>query len=416
MQCKFCARGLSCQLCGKGPCIISQEIQRGNCGATAYEMVARNLLYRHVTIGTSANIFHCHQVARTLKAAGEFPGGEIKIRDSEMLRKYADIAGLDTNMGIEKLAVEFSSWVINDIHMPYYVPSMVVEAFAPTRRKELWKKLGLLPGGGYSEVAYAEAKCVTNFITEPVEFLLNSIRLGIANEYQGVYLHEIIHEILNGRAGFNSELVRTTLGGSIKPLLGHIVNGNIRGIVMLIGGVTEKYSRGESNLPRIVQGLIKNNILVVSGGCAKLSFDYTSIYSNAEEESGKGLKIACKELGISPLLAYESCVDLGKLTNVVIKLVEELKVDTNLFPIVIDAQEYLEQKAVSDACSALALGWLVHLASVPSIAGSEEVVKTLTETTENLGLGKVTLEMDPEKTVQLYIEHIEAKRGEMGLG
>ncbi len=43
------------------------------------------------------------------------------------------------------------------------------------------------------------------------------------------------------------------------------------------------------------------------------------------------------------------------------------------------------------------------------------VVKTLTETTETLGLGKVVVELDAEKTVQIYIDHIEKKRKELGL-
>ena len=70
IQCKFCIEGLSCQLCANGPCRINDKVPRGTCGVDAHTMVARNFMYRHLTIGTSANIFHCHQAARTLKAAG----------------------------------------------------------------------------------------------------------------------------------------------------------------------------------------------------------------------------------------------------------------------------------------------------------------------------------------------------------
>lgn len=58
---------------------------------------------------------------------------------------------------------------------------------------------------------------------------------------------------------------------------------------------------------------------------------------------------------------------------------------------------------------------LVHVAPVPSITGSDVVVKTLIETTETLGLGKVVVELDAEKTIQIYIDHIEKKRKELGL-
>ncbi|OPJ58566.1 anaerobic carbon-monoxide dehydrogenase catalytic subunit [Clostridium oryzae] len=595
IQCKFCIEGLSCQLCANGPCRISEKVPRGTCGVDAHTMVARNFMYRHVTIGTSANIFHCHQAARTLKAAGEHPESGLKIRDPEKLKKYADMAGLNTSQPIEQLAVQFADWVMNDIHAPFHVESKTVEAFAPTQRKELWRKLGLFPGGGYSEVAFAQTRCMTNFNSDPVEFLLNAVRLGVANEYQGLFLLDIIQEILMGTqeiaqkkqnmgllkqdminivtnghmpllahvaidlastdewqqkakdagasgiqvlghvcegqqlmnyqgthsqkgyggqegewlsqeyllatgavdlfmfdynctvatmplfakrfgtkllsthpviklqgtetldfvpekmkeqaekaldkaieafkerksqnrkvyipphvsdctVGFSTESIRNALGGSFDPLIEQIANGNIRGIATIVGCTTARYGQGGSNIFKITRGLIKNNILVLSGGCTSSVMEYTGLTNpQAAEECGEGLKAVCKQLGIPPVLSYGACVDIGKMTHTAKELADALKVDTNKLPLVIGAPEYLEQKAVADACTAVALGWLVHVAPVPSITGSDVVVKTLTETTESLGLGKVVVELDAEKTVQIYVDHIEKKRKELGL-
>lgn len=595
IQCKFCIEGLSCQLCANGPCRINDKVPRGTCGVDAHTMVARNFVYRHVTIGTSANIFHCEQAARTLKAAGEHPESGLKIRDPEKLKKYADMAGLETNQSLEKLAVHFADWVMDDIHLPYYMSSKTVEAFAPTKRKTLWKELGLFPGGGYSEVAYAQTRCMTNFSSDPVDFLLNSVRLGVANEYQGLFLLDIIQEILMGTqeiaekqqnmgllkdnminiitnghmpllahvaldlasskewqnkareagadgiqilghvcegqqlmnyegthnqsayggqegewlsqeyllatgvvdmfmfdynctvptmplfakrfgtkllsthpviklqgtetldfipekmqeqaekalnmaieaykkrkadkrktyippykssctVGFSTESVRNALGGSFDPLIEQIVNGNIRGIATIVGCTTARYGQGGSNIFKITKGLIENNILVLSGGCTSSVMEYTGLTSpKAADECGDGLKAVCKKLGIPPVLSYGACVDIGKMTHTAKELADALNVDTNKLPLVIGAPEYLEQKAVADACTAVALGWLVHIAPVPSITGSDVVVKTLTETTETLGLGKVVVELDAEKTIRIYVDHIEKKRKELGL-
>jgi carbon-monoxide dehydrogenase catalytic subunit len=595
IQCKFCIEGLSCQLCANGPCRISEKVPRGTCGVDAHTMVSRNFVYRHVTIGTSANIFHCHQAARTLKAAGAHPESGLKIRDPEKLKKYADMAGLNTNQPIEKLAVEFAQWVINDIHSPYHIPSKTVEAFAPARRKELWRKLGLFPGGGYSEVAYAQTRCMTNFNSDPIEFLMDSVRLGVANEYQGLFLLDIIQEILMGTqeivkkqqnmgllkenminvitnghmpllanvaidlassdewqqkaksagaegiqilghvcegqqlinyegthnqkgyggqegewlseeyllatgavdlfmfdynctvptlplyakrfgtkllsthpviqlqgtetldfipekmneqaekalnmafdafkqrksenrkvyippyksdcmVGFSTESVKKALGGSFSPLIEQIANGNIRGIATIVGCTTARYGQGGSNIFKITKGLIANNILVLSGGCTSSVMEYTGLTNpNAADECGEGLKAVCKQLGIPPVLSYGACVDIGKMTHTAKELADALDVDTNKLPLVIGAPEYLEQKAVADACTAVALGWLVHVAPVPSITGSDVVVKTLTETTDSLGLGKMVVELDAEKTIKIYVDHIEKKRKELGL-
>lgn len=594
-QCKFCIEGLSCQLCANGPCRISDKAPRGTCGVDRHTMVARNFVYRHVTIGTAANIFHCHQAARCLKAAGEHPESGLKIRDSEKLKKYAEMAGLNSNKPIEQLAVEFADWVMSDIHSPFHVPSKAVEAFAPAKRKELWKRLNLFPGGGYSEVSYAQTQCMTNFTSDPVEFLLQSVRLGIANEYQGLFLLDLIQEMLMGTqeitrkkqnmgllkenmvnivsnghmpllshvaidmasspewqqkakaagadgiqilghvcegqqlmnyggmhnqqgyggqegewlsqeyllstgvvdlfmfdynctvptlpifaerfgtklvsthpviklqdtetldfvpekmaeqaskalnmaidsfkqrkmenrktyippyvsdcmVGFSTESVKGALGGSFKPLIDNIKNGNIRGIATIVGCTTARYGQGGSNIFKITQGLIKNNILVLSGGCTSSVMQYTGLTDpKAADEAGESLKAVCKSLGIPPVLNYGACVDIGKMTHTAKELADALNVDTNMLPLVIGAPEYLEQKAVADACTAVALGWLVHVAPVPSITGSDVVVRTLTETTETLGLGKVVVEMDADKTVQIYVDHIEKKRKELGL-
>ncbi|WP_243138113.1 anaerobic carbon-monoxide dehydrogenase catalytic subunit [Heliorestis acidaminivorans] len=596
VRCKFCVEGLSCQLCANGPCRISGKVQRGVCGVDAHVMVARNFMYRHVTIGTAANVYHCHQAARTLKAAAHHPESGLKIREPEKLKHWASLAGLDTNKNINDLAADFADWVIADICRPHYEPSQTTEAFAPSKRKELWRKLDIFPGGANAEVAMAQTMCMTNLNADPIYFLLKSVRLGIANEYQGLLMLNIIQEILMGTqqptikkqnmgllkenrvniitnghmplfahvlveeassdewqekakqvgaeslqvlghvcegqqmmnysgvhdlkafgnqegewlseeylfatgavdlwtydynctvptlplyakrygtkmlsvdpvirmpdsemldfrpeimreqarkalqmaldsfkarkeekrqvyippyvsdkcmVGFSTESVKAALGGSFQPLIDEIANGNIRGIATIVGCTTARYGQGGSNIFKITQGLIKNNILVLSGGCTSSVMQYSGLTDPAAAaEAGPGLRKVCEALGIPPVLNFGACVDIGKMTLTAKELADALNVDTNMLPLVIGAPEYLEQKAVADACTAIALGWMVHVAPVPSITGSDVVVKTLTETTAELGLGKVVVELDAEKTVQIYINEIETKRKALGL-
>lgn len=595
IRCGFCTQGLSCQLCANGPCRINAKTPRGNCGVDADVMVARNFVYRHVTIGTAANIFHAQQAARTLKAAAQSPESGLKIRDREKLMKYAEMAGLPSQQDENKLAVAFADWVLQDMSRPYWEESEMTKRFAPPKRQDLWRKLNLFPGGGFSEVALAQTKCMTNLNADAVNFLLTSVRLGIANEYQGLFALDILQEILMGTqqihtarqnmgllkkemvniitnghmpllahlvtelasrpewqekahragasgmqvlghvcegqqlmnyegtanmsayagqegewlseeyllatgavdlfmfdynctiptlplyakrfgttlvsthevirmpgaetvefkpeqmkqqaekildmavqafskrkaenrevyipphvsecmVGFSTESVKAALGGTWKPLIDAIVAGKIRGIATVVGCTTARYGQGGSNIFRITKGLLAKDILVLSGGCTSSVMEYTGLTSpQAAEECGPGLKAVCKALGIPPVLSYGACVDIGKMTQTAKEIADTLDVDTNKLPLVIGAPEYLEQKAVADACTAIALGWMVHVAPVPSVTGSDLVVKTLTETTETLGLGKLTVETSADKTVQLYVEHIEKKRKELGL-
>ena len=595
IRCGFCKQGLSCQLCAQGPCRINAKVPRGACGVDAHVMVSRNFVYRHVTIGAAANIFHALQAARTLKAAAQSHESGLTIRDKEKLLKYAEMAGINSSHDIKKVALDFANWIIEDMGKPYYEEAAMVQAFAPLKRKELWRKLGIFPGGGNSEISYAQTKCMTNLNADPIDFLLTSVRLGIINEYQGLFALDIVQEILMGTqkismqkqnmgllkagmvnivtnghmpltahvvmevasmpqwqdkakqlgadgiqilghvcegqqlmnyegtqamsayggqegewlseeylfatgavdlfmfdynctvptlplyakrfgtkmvsthevirmpgtevvefkpekmkeqaekilnmaldayqqrkaenrevyippyttdcmVGFSTESVKAALGGTWEPLLDAIKKGSIRGIATIVGCTTAVYGQGGSNIFAITKGLIEKDILVLSGGCTSAVMQYTGLTNpKAAEECGPGLKAVCEALGIPPVLSYGACVDIGKMTHTAKELADALDVDTNMLPIVIGAPEYLEQKAVADACTAIALGWLVHVAPVPSVTGSDVVVKTLTETTETLGLGKLMIELSAEKTVQIYVDHIEKKRKELGI-
>ena len=595
IRCGFCTQGLSCQLCAQGPCRISPKVPRGACGVDAHVMVARNFVYRHVTIGTAANIFHAQQAARTLKACARHPESGLRIRDRDKLFKYAAMAGIAGGQDESRTAEAFADWVLTDMGRPYYEESALVKAFAPEKRQDLWRKLKIFPGGGNSEVAFAQTKCMTNLNADPVDFLLTAVRLGIANEYQGLFALDILQEILMGTqkihttrqnmglldpakinivtnghmplvahvvidlassrewqararavgasgiqilghvcegqqlvnykgtqampayggqegewlseeyllatgcvdmfmfdynctvptlplyakrfgttlvstheviklpgaetvefipermadqaaaileialeayqkrkaenrqvyvppytsectVGFSSEPIKAALGGSWEPLLEAIKAGSIRGVATVVGCTTAHYGQGGSNIFRIAKGLIAKDILVLAGGCTSAVMEYTGLTRpQAAEECGAGLKSVCQALGIPPVLSYGACVDIGKMTHTAVELAAALGVDTDKLPLVIGAPEYLEQKAVADACTAIALGWLVHVAPVPSVTGSDLVVKTLTETTETLGLGKLMVELSADKTVDIYVNHIEKKRGELGL-
>ncbi len=96
----------------------------------------------------------------------------------------------------------------------------MVQAFAPAKRKELWRKLGLFPGGGNSEIAFAQTICMTNLNADPVDFLLTAVRLGIINEYQGLFVLDILQEVLIGTKKIHKTKQNT---GLLKPDIVNII-------------------------------------------------------------------------------------------------------------------------------------------------------------------------------------------------
>jgi len=195
-QCGFGMQGVCCQLCSHGPCRITPKAPKAICGATADTIVARNLV-RLATHGAAAYSHHLEEVVETIKATaqGKTP---FKIADESKLRAVAGALGLNTEKGVNDLAVDLADAVLAELRKSSKEPLALLEAFAPETRKEAWRKLGIIPGGVHSEIRDALTKTMSNINTDPVDLLLTSLRLSIATGYMGLVGTVTMQDILLG--------------------------------------------------------------------------------------------------------------------------------------------------------------------------------------------------------------------------
>ncbi len=589
-QCAFGAMGICCTLCTDGPCQITTKVKRGVCGASADLMVARNLLLKCAQ-GTAANVYHARNVARTLKAVGE-GRADYAIKEEEKLKDLAKLLGIDTGESILEIAKRLGEFFINQINSNDYEPLRLVEALAPKKRLALWKKLDIIPGGPNSEVATALSKAMTNVNNDVVDLLLHGLRLGVANEYAGLFGITTLQEILTGTAkpncrevnigvldadavnvvmhghqpllavkvleiardkrwqerakeagarnglkiygslcegqqlfnlaadykdiffgqignwiqqelilatgavdvlafdyncvmptlseefapkyhtrlistdktirqtnverlefepdkakeiaekileraieafkdrgkinlpglkqsamaGFTTESVVEALGGSLQPLIDALSSGRVKGIVAIVGCTTVREFQSGRHIISLAGELIKRDILVIGAGCCSSAMQNANLMAaESIQQAGKKLASLCSSLGIPPCLSYGSCTDIGKIISSAVALSEALGIDIPQLPVVVSAPEYMEQKAVADAFTAVAFGLTLHLCPAPPVLGSKLVTKILTQDIESLTGGKVFVELDPLKTARAIEEHIFAKRRDLNL-
>jgi len=73
-----------------------------------------------------------------------------------------------------------------------------VERLAPEERKEVWKRLGLFPGGIYGETIVDTASTLTNVDGWYASHAMRAMRLGVAMAYQSQIVLEYIQDILYG--------------------------------------------------------------------------------------------------------------------------------------------------------------------------------------------------------------------------
>jgi len=196
-RCGFCMAGTRCDLCSNGPCRSDlAKDKRGVCGITADGMAMRMMLLRNV-LGASTYHYHCEQTIKTLRATakGKTP---FRIQEPEKLKNFARRLGVKSKSEVKDTALKLCDFVEKDFNRKYDEESRIVEAFAPAERKELWRKLGIFPGGIHGEMMRATSSCLTNVDGFYQSLALKAMRLGIAMAYQSQIVNEYCQDIIFG--------------------------------------------------------------------------------------------------------------------------------------------------------------------------------------------------------------------------
>ena len=229
-------------------------------------------------------------------------------------------------------------------------------------------------------------------------------------------------------AGFSAEMILAALSkvdkkDPLKPLIDNIVNGNILGIAAVVGCRNPKL-RGERFGEKLIETLIKNNVLVVVTGCMAHTAAQNGLMNpNGAKMAGKGLRAVLTAIGkanglpgpIPPVLHMGSCVDNSRIETVLNAVASKLNVPIHKLPVAASAPEYQQEKAVSIGVWALTLGIATHINPIPPVTGSQLVTKVLTEDLEKITGGKVLVATTPEAAAKAMIGHIKKKRKGLGL-
>jgi carbon-monoxide dehydrogenase catalytic subunit len=202
----------------------------------------------------------------------------------------------------------------------------------------------------------------------------------------------------------------------LQPLVDAIAGGAIKGVAAIVGCTTVREYQSGRQIADLTRELIRRNILVIGAGCCSSAMQNDGLMDpSAKDQAGAGLASVCGTLGVPPCLSYGSCTDIGKIIGTCVALADALGVDVPDLPVVASAPEYMEQKAVADAFTAVAFGLTLHLAPAPPVLGSPLVTQILTRDVEQLTGGRVFVELDPVKAADAIEAHINAKRAKLGL-
>jgi anaerobic carbon-monoxide dehydrogenase catalytic subunit len=219
-RCGFCEQGIRCSLCSQGPCRITAKAPRGVCGIDADGMAMRNFLLQN-TMGTAAYTYHAGEVMKTLAKAT--PGGTYEIKDWSKLEMLAGAIG-EAVEPRDTLPKRVADGIWAEFNRDHQQASPLVEAFAPKARVELWKKLGIMPGGVLHEHVRAATSSMTNIDGDYVSLALKGLRLGIATAYGAQVPLELAQDALFGTP--QPHAIKVDLGILDGAYVNVVVNGH----------------------------------------------------------------------------------------------------------------------------------------------------------------------------------------------
>lgn len=239
----------------------------------------------------------------------------------------------------------------------------------------------------------------------------------------------IPRDTVEAYAGFSTEQIVEALSGlnaedPLKPIIDALVSGKIRGIAALVGCTNPREKQDYGNT-EVTKELLKNNVLVVTTGCAAHSLAKNNLMNfDGLKYCGAGLKEVLKAVGnaaglpsLPPTLHMGSCVDNSRPTDLLTAIANRLGVSMNELPAVGSCPETHSPKALSIGTYFIAHGIDVHIGVSPQLSGSDFVTNILYGDRTEAGVnadklfgGKLIFEQDPHKAAQLLLERIDMKR------
>lgn len=199
-QCKFGNTGVCCKICIQGPCRIiptKPGQDKGICGATAFTIVARNLV-RYMAGGASAHSDHGREIAYTLLHAAEGKAPDYKVTDKEKLKVVAKRIGVAVEgREINEIAKDVAIKALEDFGKYDHEPCTWLDTTINEERKAKFKHTGIAPTAIDRSIAQLLHQTHVGTDADPVNIIFGGLRAALA-DYTGMHLATDLTDILFG--------------------------------------------------------------------------------------------------------------------------------------------------------------------------------------------------------------------------
>ncbi len=195
-HCNFGEGGVCCRNCVMGPCRISKKGPLGVCGANEDVIVARNF-GRFVAGGAAGHSDHGRDCIEALEAVVEGKTDDYSLKDPDKLVRVAAELGIKTDgRDVMDVGRELVELFFADFGSRRKEVSFVCRV--PEKRRELWKRLGIMPRGVDREIAEMMHRTHMGCDNDAPNTMLHAARTCLADGWGGSMIATEISDMLFG--------------------------------------------------------------------------------------------------------------------------------------------------------------------------------------------------------------------------
>ena len=217
---------------------------------------------------------------------------------------------------------------------------------------------------------------------------------------------------VEAEVGFSVEYIHKRFGG-MAPLAEAIRSGQILGVVNMVGCNNPKVLY-EKCIVDVADVLLKNNVLILSNGCASfplMKLGYCAV--SGREKAGPSLR-AFLEPDLPPVWHVGECIDNTRSSGIFAGLAGALGHKMYEMPFAFSSPEWGNEKGI-DAALGFRLNGIssYHCVEAP-VYGSQNVIEFLKHgTLETLG-SSMNVDTDPVHLGEKIVDDMKAKRRALG--
>lgn len=215
--------------------------------------------------------------------------------------------------------------------------------------------------------------------------------------------------------GFSVEWAAQHFERGLRDLADALRSGRIRGIVNLVGCNNPRRVY-EKSIVEVTDVLLKNNILVLTNGCASfalLKLGYCS--AAALEQTGEGLRSFLEEHGhIPPVWHLGECLDNARASGFFAGIASALGQPIKDLPYAFISPEWSNEKGICAALAFRLLGMNSYHCVYAPVQGSEAVETFMAHGTKPILGSEMVVDLDAERLAHTVVADLEAKRKALG--